>query len=106
MFVRCFKHCSSLPMLQSSRSIATTDFFKVQNLIPAQIYAQHNEVPRERNMESTLEEKPIQKMAWAVLSRAINGRSEVIKITDYEEADLAVQEHPDLFYKSGPFVLT
>lgn len=46
------------------------------------------------------------KMAWAVLSKAVNGRSEVIKITNHEEADEAVRQHPELFYKSGPFVLS
>jgi len=45
------------------------------------------------------------RLAWAVLSRPINGRSEVIKITDHEEADQTVQDNPDLFYKSGPFTL-
>lgn len=92
-------------MRLSSRTLAITGFVKVQDLIPAQIYAQHNEVPREKNMEEKAPEVSIRKMAWAVLSRPVNGRSEVIKVTDYEEADKAVQEQPDLFYKSGPFML-
>jgi hypothetical protein len=44
-------------------------------------------------------------MAWAVLSKAVNGRSEVIKVTSHDEADKAVQENPTVFYKSGPFFL-
>ena len=44
-------------------------------------------------------------MAWAVLSKAVNGRSEVIKVTNCDEADRTVQENPGLLYKSGPFFL-
>ena len=44
-------------------------------------------------------------MSWAVLSKAINGRSEVIKVTNHEEADQTVRENPEAFYKSGPFML-
>ena len=44
-------------------------------------------------------------MAWAVLSKAVNGRSEVIKVTSHDEADKAVQENPGVFYKAGPFLL-
>jgi hypothetical protein len=44
-------------------------------------------------------------MAWAVLSKAVNGRSEVIKVTNCDEADRTVQENPGVFYKSGPFFL-
>lgn len=92
-------------MLRSSKTLAITGFVRVQDLIPAQIYAQHNEVPREKQMETTTAKETACRMAWAVLSRPVNGRSEVIKITDHEDADQAVQEHPDLFYKSGPFML-
>ena len=46
-------------------------------------------------------------LAWAVLSQSnATGRSEVIKITDYADADAFVQNDPNLYYKSGPFVLT
>ena len=57
-------------------------------------------------MEETTGENIMRRMAWAVLSRPVNGRSEVIKITNHEEADETVQQHPELFYKSGPFMLT
>ena len=57
-----------------------------------------------QNMENSMSTFT-QKMAWAVLSKAVNGRSEVIKITDHEGADQAVKDNPELFYKSGPFVL-
>lgn len=92
-------------MLLPFRSIGTTDFSRLQNLCTGQIYAQHNEVPRKDQMEKTMEKTTAHRMAWAVLSRPVNGRSEVIKITDHEDADQTVQDHPDLFYKSGPFVL-
>ena len=58
----------------------------------------------EKIMEITTEKKG-KTLAWAVLSKAINGHSEVIKVTNYDEADKAVQENPGLFYKSGPFML-
>ena len=46
-------------------------------------------------------------LAWDVLSQSnATGRSEVIKITDYADADAFVQNDPNLYYKSGPFVLT
>ena len=45
------------------------------------------------------------KLAWAILAQRPNGKSEVIKITDHEEADQTVREFPDLYYKSGPIVL-
>jgi len=44
-------------------------------------------------------------LAWAVLSKAVNGRSEVIKVTDHEGADQLVRENPESFYKTGPFLL-
>jgi hypothetical protein len=55
-------------------------------------------------MEATIATKN-STMAWAVLSKAVNGRSEVIKVTNCDEADRAVQENPGVFYKSGPFFL-
>ena len=45
-------------------------------------------------------------LAWAVLSQnQTTGKSEVVKITGHEEADAYVQNNPDLYYKSGPFVV-
>jgi hypothetical protein len=44
-------------------------------------------------------------MAWAVLSKAVNGRSEVIKVTNHEDADQAVKQNPEVFYKAGPFLI-
>ena len=47
------------------------------------------------------------KLAWAVLSINSNpNKAEVIKITDYIDADRTVQNDPGLYYKSGPFLLT
>jgi hypothetical protein len=45
------------------------------------------------------------RLAWAVLCHTPSGRSEVIKVTDCDEADRAIQENPELYFKSGPFVL-
>ena len=46
-------------------------------------------------------------LAWAILSKATgNQLSQVIKITDYQEADKTVELQPDLFYKSGPFYIS
>lgn len=45
------------------------------------------------------------RLAWAVLAQTPNGRSEVIKVTDHEDADRTVQDNPTVFYKSGPFIL-
>jgi hypothetical protein len=55
-------------------------------------------------METTIATKN-STMAWAVLSKAVNGRSEVIKVTNCDDADKTVQENPGVFYKSGPFFL-
>lgn len=53
-----------------------------------------------------LMEKP-KRLAWAVLTKGSKTQaSEVIKVTDHAEADRAVQEAPNMYYKSGPFVLT
>jgi hypothetical protein len=45
------------------------------------------------------------KLAWAVLAQTPSGRSEVIKVTDHEDADRTVKDNPEVFYKSGPFIL-
>jgi len=55
-------------------------------------------------MEAVKENASTQ-LAWAVLSKAVNGRSEVIKVTDHEGADQLVRENPGSFYKTGPFLL-
>jgi hypothetical protein len=59
---------------------------------------------KEKIMKTASETKS-STMAWAVLSKAVNGRSEVIKVTNCDEADRTVQENPGVFYKSGPFFL-
>jgi hypothetical protein len=59
----------------------------------------------EEKIMKTASETKNSTMAWAVLSKAVNGRSEVIKVTNCDEADRAVQENPGVFYKSGPFFL-
>ncbi len=48
----------------------------------------------------------VAKLVWAVLAQTPSGRSEVIKITDHEEADDMVQLNPKLYFKSGPIALT
>ena len=49
---------------------------------------------------------PAKKLAWAVLTKGSPpSSSEVIKVTDHAEADQAVKDNPDVYYKSGPFLL-
>ena len=51
---------------------------------------------------NTSNEHPIN-LVWTVMAKYGNGKSEVIKVVrDYHDADLAVQDNPDIFYKSGP----
>ena len=46
-------------------------------------------------------------LLWAILSKGTgNQLSQVIKVTDYQEADKTVELQPDLFYKSGPFYIS
>jgi len=46
------------------------------------------------------------RLAWAVLTKGSpTSTSEVIKITDHEEADQTVKDNPGVYYKSGPFLL-
>lgn len=43
------------------------------------------------------------KLVWAVMTNRHDGKSELVKVvTDCQEADLAVQSNPTVFYKSGP----
>ena len=57
-------------------------------------------------MENAKQTDNSNKLAWAILSRAKGSQlSQVIKITDYQEADKTVALQPDLFYKSGPFYI-
>ena len=59
----------------------------------------------EEKIMKTATETKSSTMAWAVLSKAVNGRSEVIKVTNCDEADRTVQENPGMLYKAGPFLL-
>jgi|TARA_R100000781_G_scaffold72026_1_gene45096 hypothetical protein len=50
--------------------------------------------------------KPAKRLAWAVLTKGSpTSTSEVIKVTDHEEADQTVKDNPEVYYKSGPFLL-
>ena len=45
-------------------------------------------------------------LVWAVMTKTTTGKSEIVRVvSSYEEADLAVQDHPSMFYKSGPVLL-
>ena len=51
--------------------------------------------------------KDNKELAWAVLSKSSgNQLSQVIKVTDYMDADETVALQPDKFYKSGPFYIS
>jgi|GEM_PF-3255333 len=45
------------------------------------------------------------RLAWAVLCSTPSGRSEVIKVTDHDDADRTIRDNPEMYWKSGPFVL-
>jgi hypothetical protein len=77
----------------------------MQRSAPVQVYAAHNEIRERDETMKTATETKSSTMAWAVLSKAVNGRSEVIKVTNCDEADRAVQENPGMFYKAGPFLI-
>ena len=63
-------------------------------------YADKNKPMEEANQTNN------NKLAWAILSKAKGSQlSQVIKITDYQEADKTVALQPDLFYKSAPFYI-
>jgi len=55
--------------------------------------------------EAMIETGPL---GWAVLAKdSLNGRSEVIKVTNnYAAADEIVQNDPSRYYKSGPFIIS
>ena len=59
----------------------------------------------EEKIMKTATETKSSTMAWAVLSKAVNGRSEVIKVTNCDDADRTVRENPGMFYKAGPFLI-
>jgi hypothetical protein len=56
-------------------------------------------------MEATTAAPNNGRLAWAVLCKTPSGKGEVVRVTDHEDADAAVRENPELFWKSGPFVL-
>ena len=50
--------------------------------------------------------QPAKKLAWAVLTKKTgSSNSEVIKETGHEEADQTVKDTPEVYYKSGPFLV-
>ena len=50
--------------------------------------------------------QPAKKLAWAVLTKKTgSANSEVIKVTGHEEADQTVKDNPEVYYKSGPFIV-
>ena len=58
-------------------------------------------------MSISSESGRLHNLAWAVLANnEATGKAEVVKITDQYDADATVENAPNLYYKSGPFVLT
>ena len=58
-------------------------------------------------MEVPSDSSNIHNLAWAVLANNVaTGRAEVVKVTNQDDADATVQNAPNIYYKSGPFVLT
>ena len=53
------------------------------------------------------ESNRIHNLAWAVLANNVaTGKAEVVKVTNQDDADETVQNDPNIYYKSGPFLLT
>ena len=53
------------------------------------------------------ESNRIHNLAWAELANNVaTGKAEVVKVTNQDDADATVQNDPNIYYKSGPFVLT
>lgn len=62
----------------------------------------YGEINRSRKMS----QENSTKLVWAVIAQGPSGRSEVIKITDHEDADQTIRSNPALYHKSGPIVMT
>lgn len=56
-------------------------------------------------MEGTISAVNNSRLAWAVLCKTPSGKGEVVRVTNHDDADAAVRENPEMFWKSGPFVL-
>jgi len=56
-------------------------------------------------MEASISAGSSSRLAWAILCKTPSGKGEVVRVTNHEDADAAVRENPDMFWKSGPFVL-
>lgn len=57
-------------------------------------------------MNDTISSASNGRLVWAVLAQNPSGKSEVIKITDHEDADQTIRSNPNLYFKSGPIFLT
>jgi len=57
-------------------------------------------------MNNMISGEKTNRLVWAVLAQSPSGRSEVIKITDHEDADQTILNNPDLYFKSGPIILS
>jgi hypothetical protein len=58
-------------------------------------------------IDSTCRIRPFtSQLVWAVMTKTATGKSEIVRVvSSHEEADLAVQDNPSMFYKSGPVLL-
>jgi hypothetical protein len=57
-------------------------------------------------MNNTMPSEKTSRLVWAVLAQTPSGKSEVIKITDHEDADQTVLNNPGMYFKSGPIVFS
>ena len=57
-------------------------------------------------MGTTMSDEKTSRLVWAVLAQTPSGKSEVIKITDHEDADQTIRDNPELYFKSGPIVFS
>tara|TARA_R100000988_G_scaffold95873_1_gene62354 strand:- start:97 stop:348 length:252 start_codon:yes stop_codon:yes gene_type:complete len=81
--------------------------FSCADICTMQVSLPHNKIRKQGKYIMTNIRKDNKELAWAVLSKSSgNQLSQVIKVTDYMDADETVALQPDKFYKSGPFYIS
>ena len=98
---------AAIVTVRSAHSSGSNGFFNADNVAGCKsmpiIIRYANEISAMKAATDTVQGTTL---AWAVLSQnQTTGRSEVVKVTGHEEADAFVQNNPDVYYKSGPFVV-
>ena len=84
--------CKNYKQLYLYRFIPVTMKYRTGNICQNPQETMNNSAPGETT----------QSLVWVVLAKGTNGCSEVIKVTNHEEADRYVMNNPSMYYKSGP----